>query len=86
MGRVRVANLNFAIDMLRREVDTFRKLTEDASWMTQDNQERRKALTEGLTFIMLNLDSGVDQDVAWGLYHEAMDEYHEVCDERRLRY
>jgi len=86
MGRVRVANLNFAIDMLQHEVDTFRKLTQDGSWMTQDNQERRKALTEGLTFIMLNLDPSVDQDVAWGLYHEAMDEYHEVCDDLRLRY
>ena len=86
MGRIRVPNLNFAIDMLQREVDLFRKLTEDASWMTQDNQERRKALTEGLTFIMLNLDSRVDQDFSWGLYHEAMDEYHEVCDELKLRY
>lgn len=86
MGRIRVPNLNFAIDMLQREVDTFRKLTQDGSWMTQNNQERRKALTEGLTFIMLNLDSSVDQDVAWGLYHEAMDEYHEFCDARRLRY
>jgi hypothetical protein len=86
MGRVRVANLNFTIDMLRREVDTFRKLTEDASWMTQDNQERRKALTEGLTFLMLNLSEDVDQEVAWDLYHVCMDEYHEQCDKLHLHY
>jgi hypothetical protein len=54
--------------------------------MTTENHARRKALTEGLTFLMLNLSEDVDQEVAWNLYHEALDEYHDKCDKLVLVY
>ena len=86
MGRVRVPSLCFSIESLQREVDTFQKFTSDSCWMTSDNQARRKALTEGLTFLMLNLAEDVDQEVAWDMYHHAMDDYHEQCDKLHLAY
>ena len=86
MGRVRVPSLCFSIETLQREVDTFRKFTSDPTWMTHDNHARREALTKGLTFLMLNLSEDVDQEVAWNLYHESMDEYHEKCDRMKLAY
>lgn len=86
MGRVRVPSLNFSIETLQSEVDTFRKFTSDSCWMTPENHARRKALTEGLTFLMLNLSHDVDQEVAWELYHNAMDEYHEKCDRLKISY
>lgn len=86
MGRVRVPSLCFSIETLQSEVDTFRKFTSDPAWMTTENHARRKALTEGLTFLMLNLSEDVDQEVVWNLYHEALDEYHEKCDRLKLVY
>lgn len=86
MGRVRVPSLCFSIETLQSEVDTFRKFTSDLDWMTKENHARRKALTEGLTFLMLNLSEDIDQEVAWDLYHHAMDEYHEECDRKKLIY
>ena len=86
MGRVRIPSLCFSIETLQNEVDTFRKFTSDPAWMTKENNERRKALTEGLTFLMLNLSEDVDQEVVWNLYHEAMDEYHEKCDKMLIAY
>ncbi len=76
----------FSIETLQSEVDTFRKFTSDLAWMTKENRKRRAAITEGLTFVMLNLSEEVDQEVAWDLYHEAMDEYHEKCDKMALVY
>lgn len=86
MGRVRVPSLCFSIATLQSEVDTFRKFTADPGWMTKENQATRKALTEGLTFLMLNLADDVNQESAWDLYHHAMDEYHEICDRKHLAY
>ena len=86
MGRIRVPSLRFSIDTLQSEADTFRKLTEDPCWMTSDNHARRRALVEGFTFLMLNLSEEVDQEIAWDLFHHAMDDYHEVCDELKLAY
>jgi hypothetical protein len=86
MGRVRVPSLCFSIETLQSEVDTFRKFTSDLAWMTKENHARRKALTEGLTFLMLNLSEDVDQEIVWGLFHTALDEYHEKCDQMQLVY
>ena len=86
MGRVRVPSLCFSIETLQSEVNTFQKFTSDPGWMTIENSAKRKALVEGLTFLMLNLGHGVDQQVAWNLYHHALDEYHEECDRRRIAY
>jgi hypothetical protein len=86
MGRVRVPSLNFSFSTLQSEVDTFQKFTNDSEWMTKENHARRKALTEGLTFLMLNLAHDVDQETAWNLFHYAMDEYHEECDRLKLSY
>ena len=86
MGRVRVPSLCFSIVTLQSEVDTFRKFTADPGWMTKENHTTRKSLTEGLTFLMLNLADGVDQEVAWNLYHHALDEYHEECDRMHIAY
>jgi hypothetical protein len=72
--------------MLRREMDAFRQFTEDPLWMAAPNSEMRKTITRGLTFVMLNLGPEVDQDAAWDLYHHAMDEYHDTCDEQGLAY
>ena len=86
MGRVRVANLNFSFVFLEGELEIFRCRTAEILWMTHENENRRKALTQGLTFIMLNLDSSVDQDVAWTMYHSAMDEYREACSRNNLSF
>lgn len=86
MGRVRVPSLCFSIETLQSEVDTFRKFMSDDSFMTKENHARRKALTEGLTFLMLNLAEDVDQDAAWRMYHQAMDDYHDKCDRLKLDY
>jgi hypothetical protein len=86
MGRVRVPSLCFSIETLQSEVDTFRKFTSDSAWMTSDNHAVRKALTEGLTFLMLNLAEDVEQEAAWDLYHHVMDDYHETCDKLHLTY
>lgn len=86
MGRVRVPSLCFSIETLQSEVDTFRKFTSDLAWMTTENHARRLALTKGLTFLMLNLSEDTDQGVAWNLYHEALDEYHDKCDKLVLVY
>lgn len=86
MGRVRVAGLCFSIDALRREVDTFRQFTADPGWVSDENQEKRDTLVKGLTFVMLNLANDVDQEDAWGLFHSAVDEYHEKCDRLHVAY
>jgi len=84
MGRVRLEGLNFTMDHLQREVDTFRKFAHDPEWMTEENHEKRQALVEGLAFFMLNLADDVDQEEAWIVFHAAMDDYHLCCDNLQI--
>ena len=86
MGRARMPGLDFFMDFLRQERDMLRKFVQDPRWMTDENHENRRGVIEGFTFLMLNLSSKVDQEEAWKLYHEIMDEYHETCDDLRVSY
>jgi hypothetical protein len=86
MGRIRVPSLCFSIDTLRAEVAKFHEFTRDSNWMVADNHEKRRAVVEGLTFVMLNLAEDVDQEVVWELFHQAMDEYHKVCEQKNLQF
>jgi len=80
MGRVRVPGLNFSLEYLRSEIQTFHELLERDSWMRRDNQAQRGGAVKGLTFIMLNLSDDVDRGKAWDMFHTLMDEYHDLCD------
>jgi hypothetical protein len=84
MGRVRVAGLAFSLEYLRSEIHTFQVLMQQDEWF--DNLENRKAAGKGLTFIMLNLGCNVDEDAAWRLFHQVMDEYYDLCDQFHVTY
>lgn len=86
MGRVRVPGLDFSLEYLRSEIQTFHELLERASWMRRDNQTQRSGAVKGLTFIMLNLSDDVDRGEAWDMFHALMDEYHDLCDSYHITY
>jgi hypothetical protein len=86
MGRVRVPGLDITLNHLQREVVTFQTFIRDPQWMTRENYEKRRSVCDGLTFLLLNMSSDVEQKVAWALFHKVMDEYHDRCDVLHLRY
>ncbi len=84
MGRVLVAGLDFSMDYLHSEIAAFRALILREGWW--DDLESRKATIKGLTFIMLNLHREADENEAWPLFHQALDEYYDLCDRFRVTY
>jgi hypothetical protein len=86
MGMVRVAGLDFTTDYLRSEIAAFQHLMQRDRWMNQETLESRRAAVKGLTFVMLNLRSDVDENEAWKLFHQVMDAYYDECDRRRITY
>jgi hypothetical protein len=86
MGRIRVAGLDFDIDFLKSEIASLQNMIRRDGWIVQDTLVNRQAAVKGLTFIMLNLGRDVDEDEAWKLFHEVMDEYYDLCDRRHVTY
>jgi hypothetical protein len=86
MGRIVVKGLGISMDTLQREAASFQKRFLIQDWMSEEKSESRRSVADGFTFLMLNLAEDVDQEAAWELYHEVMDEYHEICDKLSITY
>lgn len=72
--------LNFSLNHFEKEVKTFRSLVKNPKWLTEENLQKRRALCQGLMFLILNLSEEEDDDRAWELFHNALDEYYAKCD------
>jgi hypothetical protein len=86
MGRIVVKGLGISMDTLRHEAASFQGRFHIQDWMSEEKAESRRAVADGLTFLMLNLARNVDQSEAWKLFHKVMDEYHEICDKLAISY
>ena len=86
MGRIVVPGLGISMDSLQREAASFQERFHVQNWLSEEKAESRRAVADGLTFLMLNLASDVDQGKAWKLFHKVMDEYHEICDKLSITY
>jgi hypothetical protein len=84
MGRIRVAGLDFKMEYLHSEIAALRAMIHRDGWIVRENLTSRQAAVKGLTFVMLNLERGVDEDEAWRLFHEVMDEYYDLCDRHHI--